>query len=500
MSKWAALGGSNTVIVLSAAALAVAAIGAGFYINSRTGVAPETVNQASIPTPEPEISSDSEASAEAETEIESADATPSIDEVRVEADGLTIVAGRASPGSEISVLLDGVENTSVTADAGGGFAAITMVEPKTTAQVLTVVQSLAGNTVSSQDEIILAPSSASQKVVEALPEVGSEVGERPDASAAVVAPQEPEAIASIAPEVESVAKPDVAETAPVSRQSDENETDQTFASNAQDPSGHETIVTVNDDKQAITADRSQTTDVSNEIAQSSGADEVVPGSSVVAQVSEDSADTPQAVEAEEDAAPETQDQNVGASVVTSGATIAQEPQQLTVLKSTSEGVEVLAPRLRASDTVAIDAISYSVAGEVQLSGRAKPDAKIVRVYVNNRPVTELDVDAQGRWRGDLPEVDTGVYTLRVDEVNEDGAVMSRVETPFKREDPQFLIGTDPDTRTTRQITVQTGATLWAIARDRYGEGLLYVHVYEANRETIVDPDLIYPGQVFALPD
>ena len=50
------------------------------------------------------------------------------------------------------------------------------------------------------------------------------------------------------------------------------------------------------------------------------------------------------------------------------------------------------------------------------------------------------------------------------------------------------------------ITVQSGATLWAIARDRYGEGLLYVRVFEANRDTIRDPDLIYPGQVFALPE
>ena len=52
----------------------------------------------------------------------------------------------------------------------------------------------------------------------------------------------------------------------------------------------------------------------------------------------------------------------------------------------------------------------------------------------------------------------------------------------------------------RAITVQTGATLWAIARERYGEGILYVRVFEANRESIRDPDLIFPGQVFRLPD
>jgi nucleoid-associated protein YgaU len=50
------------------------------------------------------------------------------------------------------------------------------------------------------------------------------------------------------------------------------------------------------------------------------------------------------------------------------------------------------------------------------------------------------------------------------------------------------------------ITVQPGSTLWAISRERYGQGILYVEVFEANRDKIRDPDLIYPGQVFALPE
>ena len=49
------------------------------------------------------------------------------------------------------------------------------------------------------------------------------------------------------------------------------------------------------------------------------------------------------------------------------------------------------------------------------------------------------------------------------------------------------------------ITVQPGFTLWAIARDTYGDGVLYVQVFEANRDKIKDPDLIYPGQVFTVP-
>ncbi|WP_235019407.1 LysM peptidoglycan-binding domain-containing protein [Tabrizicola flagellatus] len=50
------------------------------------------------------------------------------------------------------------------------------------------------------------------------------------------------------------------------------------------------------------------------------------------------------------------------------------------------------------------------------------------------------------------------------------------------------------------VTVQPGFTLWGIAQERYGDGVLYVQVFEANRDKIKDPDLIYPGQVFAVPE
>jgi len=49
------------------------------------------------------------------------------------------------------------------------------------------------------------------------------------------------------------------------------------------------------------------------------------------------------------------------------------------------------------------------------------------------------------------------------------------------------------------VTVQPGFTLWGIAQERYGDGVLYVQVFEANRDRIRDPDLIYPGQVFTVP-
>lgn len=154
-------------------------------------------------------------------------------------------------------------------------------------------------------------------------------------------------------------------------------------------------------------------------------------------------------------------------------------------------------------SVALDTITYDPAGEVVLTGRAFGDG-FVQVYLNNAPINRLAVAPDGSWRTDLPDVDKGVYTLRIDEVDSDGDVLSRIETPFQREDPDDLADamaeqTDDPQFTLATRTVQPGATLWAIAKERYGSGVQYVTVFEANRDRIRDPDLIYPGQVFILP-
>ncbi|MBT5302767.1 MAG: hypothetical protein HOL33_11460, partial [Tateyamaria sp.] len=169
MSKWTAWTSSNTMMVVAAVAFAIAAVGAGLYINNRnaqkTGLAlvvPATSKPAvEVTTGKP----DNEASP-----IDKSEISPSIDEVRFEADGLTILAGRASPGSKVSIFLDGVENISVTVDNEGNFAAIMSIQPKTNAQVLTIVQTLGDEVVVSLDEIILAPISSPVALVESVAE------------------------------------------------------------------------------------------------------------------------------------------------------------------------------------------------------------------------------------------------------------------------------------------------------------------------------------------
>jgi nucleoid-associated protein YgaU len=53
--------------------------------------------------------------------------------------------------------------------------------------------------------------------------------------------------------------------------------------------------------------------------------------------------------------------------------------------------------------------------------------------------------------------------------------------------------------TGRSYTVKKGDSLSKIAKREYGDAQQWRRIYEANRNTIENPDLIQPGQVLRLP-
>ena len=90
-------------------------------------------------------------------------------------------------------------------------------------------------------------------------------------------------------------------------------------------------------------------------------------------------------------------------------------------------------------------------------------------------------------------VEEGLYQLRVDQLNDAGDVVARLETVFARS--VFIA----DLPLERMVVVEPGNSLWRLARRLYGEGILYSVIYDANQDQIRDPDLIYPGQIFLAP-
>jgi nucleoid-associated protein YgaU len=52
----------------------------------------------------------------------------------------------------------------------------------------------------------------------------------------------------------------------------------------------------------------------------------------------------------------------------------------------------------------------------------------------------------------------------------------------------------------RTYTVVKGDSLSRIAKREYGDANKWRTIYEANRDLIKDPDLIYPGQLLSVPE
>ena len=143
--------------------------------------------------------------------------------------------------------------------------------------------------------------------------------------------------------------------------------------------------------------------------------------------------------------------------------------------------------------VGLQVLDYDEHGQVRFAGIA-PAGSSVRIYIDDKPAGDAVADAQRRWTLVPAEpVGVGDHRLRIDQLGPGGQVTARVELPFTR------ASLSPRDVAEDRVVVQPAQNLWRIARRVYGSGMRYTVIYDANRDHIRDPRLIYPGQVFALP-
>jgi nucleoid-associated protein YgaU len=139
-------------------------------------------------------------------------------------------------------------------------------------------------------------------------------------------------------------------------------------------------------------------------------------------------------------------------------------------------------------------MDYDQHGQTTITGQATPGAT-VRAYLDDKVVAEGKAGPDGRWKMTPAEpVGEGQHTLRLDRLAQDGKPIARLELPFARLAVAVVAGDN-----TRRLHVVRGDNLWNIARAHYGEGWRHTMIFEANKEQIRNPHLIYPGQVFIVP-
>jgi nucleoid-associated protein YgaU len=188
--------------------------------------------------------------------------------------------------------------------------------------------------------------------------------------------------------------------------------------------------------------------------------------------------------------------------------------------------------------------------KVFVAGLADPGRK-VRAYANEILLGDALTSPDGHFlieaARDLP---VGEYTIRVDGLDADGTkVVVRATVPFQREPGESIAAVAPTAPAPTEtkpaetaaaapattpaatgeqkpaetaaaatteapattvapklehvnsaVIIRRGDTLWRISRRVYGHGVRYSTIYLANQEQIADPDRIWPGQVFKVPE
>lgn len=523
---------------------------------------PETMTEPKA-APQPAVSVEAPVEAPVDAAVSAARAVPApprFDVVRIEKDGAALIAGKAHPGSGVSVMLDAMVVSAVVADRTGGFAALFTVPPSTDNRLITLRMRLPdGQEIVSEEQVILspgdvippvadppapvaesAPASPLPKIAETPVVAPPSLAPVPDAESAALAQAPVAAVTEAAtaqspePAQASVSTAPVAETAAILLGPSGVRVLQ--PGSAPRPAGTLRPVVID----AISYTASGAVQMGGRGMPDArvrlylngrylteflvGPDggwggvlpEVAPG---VYTLRADQIDAQSKVTARFETPFQRETQEALAALATPQAAtnlapVPVAPSDIAVetglAKAPVEGLAAAAPLPERVTTevpaapppnaLPSTAAPAKVAAREPAPPQPAPSAQVsegtMPQQAASQPVQAIaPPEAQPAAQPPVePPVDTAAKPALIDP-------LTSAQAPKPEQAAETLAPNAPMAPVAPvTVTVQPGFTLWAIARDQFGDGVLYVQVYEANKDRIRDPDLIYPGQVFALPE
>ena len=149
--------------------------------------------------------------------------------------------------------------------------------------------------------------------------------------------------------------------------------------------------------------------------------------------------------------------------------------------------------------IAIGTLSWSDNNQLRIKGRSNGGVGVSGSFAGNtfRDIAfKEDGDEAGNWSAlvSVPDLKKGRALIETNLLDLDGSIVltSQVELDLE----QLEIGLDGS----EMVIIRKGDMLWRIAYRTYGSGIRYLDIVKRNARQINDPDLIYPAQVFALPE
>ncbi|MCU0827362.1 MAG: LysM peptidoglycan-binding domain-containing protein [Tabrizicola sp.] len=470
MSAWNSVSRGTQLLILAAAGLAVAGVGyLGWQVSQQAEPAASLVADEPVPKPETVVAETKAAAPDETADTQTGSVAPTIDVWRVAPDGAAVVSGKASPGAQVDVMVDGIPMAAGPVQDNGEFALVFTLPPNPKPSLMWLsMTTKEGETLSSDAMVALGPIAGS--VVEPATEAAEEAAEE---SATAAAP--PPAL--LVSEEGAVV---LQESSPAGPQLRANVMIDTIAYTPEGEvqvGGRATagnllrIYLDNVQKVELTVPSTGlwVTDLPDTAPgiYTLRADQIGLDGKVLSRF-----ETPFKRETLEALA------SVAAKV---------EPPAVPVPDATPIKPEAVPQPAADSGPVASDLSEDEAAALPDNTAAAEPTATPALPLTepalpDPAPVTEAALPEQAVM------ADAPVSPTPTDPVTAEAALDASDAAPVPADAPATVT-----------VTVQPGFTLWGIAQDRYGDGVLYVQVFEANKDKIKDPNLIYPGQVFAVP-
>ena len=141
--------------------------------------------------------------------------------------------------------------------------------------------------------------------------------------------------------------------------------------------------------------------------------------------------------------------------------------------------------------LSLDIVEYLDNDSLNLTGRTKPNS-LVRLFFSNSFVKDSKSDKYGNWKMELKNFKLTDNNLMITTEIDGQKIKLKTKIFDKKIDSNFILE--------KEITVKDGNSLWRIARKTLGGGIYYSEIYKNNISKIENPDLIFPGQVFNIPN
>ena len=136
-------------------------------------------------------------------------------------------------------------------------------------------------------------------------------------------------------------------------------------------------------------------------------------------------------------------------------------------------------------------VEHLKTNKLKVLGRATPNS-VIKIFLSGEFLGEVISNEDGSWFFEHKDISFTPHKIMITTIINNEIIKIKTSIFEEKIKTKLLVE--------REIKVVEGNSLWRIARKTLGGGILYSEIYKNNIKIIANPNLIFPGQVFNIPN